>query len=500
MKYLLVFVCLYGVVPISTHADVDTVYVHDTTIARIKRLGNASVELANKDIEIELIENPIVWVQSENQEFDAYLNQGIAFLHVFHYIDALRSFKMAHQIIPQSLYPVVGMIFSYIKLSPREGIPFVEKLLLTSEKFVESASQREKLWYNLAVSVFLTGTNMFSEEKYRNAKPLSNTYLELFNFDPNDTETLTLATYMAGGDYLSEDKLLKAMEIQPHHIGANHYLVHFKERLGKPSNAVEYAQTLSKNASFNAHAVHMLAHILPIVGRWFDAKTLFEKADEIHLDWSQRNEVNPGEDWNYSHNLQLLSIAHLGLGEIEEGYQILEYLCHSNLSSSSCFQFCALNNVMKDLDSVQFLYNQIVANYPHWRPYLQQFMDEIALLEGASFNSLSSESKRLVHLELVNKIIQSQKTEDRLSKQQLIDDIEAYIEHNFPQEGFDFWQIGLLNSLRILSATARVKNRELYNAALASIKKKANDFDFDLYNHVQNIKDTPESLSISKRM
>ena len=485
-KYLIVFT-YFGISPVFACIDKSAGFEFDARVALVKKLGSASVELANTDIGIELIENSITWVQSDNKEFDAYLNQGVAFLHRFHYIDALRSFKMAHQIAPHSLYPVAGMIFSYVRLSVADSTPLIEQLVLTSKRCVELAGQKEKMWYDLAVAIFLRKTGLFLEERYQDATPLTRAYLRLSRSNPNDVEALTLGNYMVGGQG-ARDEFLKALEIQPQHIGANHYLLHFMEHTGQSSEALEYAQNFYKNAPFSAHATHMLGHILPVLGSWSEAKSRFKEAHGIHLAWSQKNEVRPEEDWHYYHNFHLLSIVHISLGELEEGYKILEDVCHSNLGSNFCVQLYALYNIMDDLDSVQERHNQTVAEYPQSRQYLQGVIDEVALLKGVVFDELSVSSRSSRHLILVNKIIQSQNIEDPLSTLQLIDDIEAYIESYFTRMGFDIWTFGVLNSLRILSVTARIEDRELYEATLSVVRKTANEFDFDLYNHVEGVK------------
>ncbi len=486
-RYLVVFIC-FGVIPVFACIDEGAGSEFDAKIALVKKLGSASIELANKDIEIELTDNSIVWVQSENKIFDAYVNQGVAYLHVFHFIDALRSFKMAHQIDPQSLYPVAGMIFSYMRLSPMDSAPLVEKLLLTSKQCVDSAGQKEKMWYDLAVAVFLKKTGLFLEERYQDATSLMRAYLRLSRAHPNDVEVLTLGTYMAGGQG-ARDEFLKALEIQPDHTGANHYLLHFMEYTGRAAEALQYAQVLYKNASYNAHAVHMLGHILPIVGRWSEAKSLFEEANEIHLAWAEKNKVSPEEDWHYYHNLHLLSMVHIGLGELEEGYKVLKSICDAtNFGSYFCIQLYVLHNIMEDLDVVQERYNQVVVEYPQSRQHLQRVMDEVALLKGAAFSEMSENSRNFPHLILVDRIMQSQDLLIPPPILRLIDDIEEYIESYFTYAAFDNWVFGLLNSLRILSVTARIKDKMLYEATLSAIRKTANEFDFDLYNHVESVK------------
>ena len=484
-KYIVVFIC-FTVSPVFACLDESVGSEFDTKIAEVEALGNASVELANKKIGIELTENSVVWVQSDNKEFDAYVNQGVAFLHVFHFIDALRSFKMAHQINPQSLYPVTGMIFSYMRLSPRESIPFVEKLLLKSKQCVELAAEKEKMWYDLAVAVFLR-TNSFLIAQYPDATPLARAYLRLTRSHPDDVEVLTLGNYMLGGRG-ARGAFLKALEIQPQHIGANHYLLHFMEYTGRAEEALQYAQVLYKNASYNAHAVHMLGHILPILGRWSEAKSLFEEANEIHLAWAEKNGVGPEEDWNYYHNLHLLSMVHVGLGELEEGYKVLKNICDAtNFGSHFCIQLYVLHNIREDLDVIQERYDQVVVEYPQSRQPLQRVMDEVALLKGVAFDKLSRDSRTFPHLILVNKIIQSKDVLAPIPTLELIDDIEEYIGSYFTRKAFDSWSVGLLNSLRILSVTARVKDRMIYEATLSAIREVANEFDFDLYNHVEGI-------------
>ena len=467
----------------GSYAHVDTVQ-YDDQIKKIKYLGFASVELANKRIDIEITNNRIIWVQSGKQDFDAYLNQGIAFLHVFHYIDALRSFKMAHQINPQSLYPVAGMILSYVNLSSH-SIPFVERLLLISKGLVETATEREKLWYKLAASIFIDRSMSFVlRYKYPDFKAPATAYSDLLEFDPNDVETLTLASYMTS--QYSEETLLKALEIQPLHIGANHYLTHLKESMGKSSEAFRNAQIFFEQAPYSAHAIHMLGHILPEVGNWSEAKKSFQKANEIHLGWAERNEVSPGEDWHYAHNRLLLAVTQIALGEFSEARESLVNLCFSENRLDACLHFFSLNNIIGNLDELQIEYDRVSSRFPRLASYLQELMDEIKLLKGFPFKRLPPENQRSRHLALVNQIIQSHKTTDPALKLDLIHNIERYIQTSFPQNGFDSWSEGLFNSLRILSVTARIKDKETYKKTLSFLQGKANEFNMDLYWFFEN--------------
>jgi len=171
----------------------------DEQIQSISSLGAASIELANKEIGLQLTDNKIKWVETDNKNFDDLVNQGIAYLHVFHYIDALRSFKAAEKLNNKSLYPKTGMILSYLSLSPSDSLPLLKKLLGDSIPLVDKATEREKMWFALAQSVFVFSTNA-SEKTYPNTLSPDEAFSQLLAKYPNDLEVLTLAAYQTRPD------------------------------------------------------------------------------------------------------------------------------------------------------------------------------------------------------------------------------------------------------------------------------------------------------------
>jgi len=449
-------------------------------IAQVYNLGAASVDLANKDIELEIENNGIKWVSAKDSESAAYLNQGVAFLHVFHYIDALRSFKMAEKIDPDSLYPAAGMILSYLQLSAYESEPFIAELISRSKKKAEGASERERQWYQLAVSIYQEQSSGFSRIANPESKTVTEALQVLLNSSPQDVEVLTLANFMAG-NASDIESFQKALEIDPLHTGANHYIVHYREATGSSTEALKNAEILAAQAPYGAHAIHMLGHLLPDLGRWTEAEELFAQADEIHRNWSERNAVPTTEDWHYAHNVHLRAITQIGLGQIDKGIEALEKACE--FDPRSCMHMYATMMISGDLEQIKSSMDDRIASQIAWQPYLQEYYDEIEIIQKGSTSGPISEAAE-EHLKLMQKIADSQGTSTE-NKKSLKSEIDGAIQMNFPQSGFDSWSTGLLRSLRILALTARLQDQDLYNSTLESVKKKANEFNFDLYGQLK---------------
>ncbi len=307
----------------------------------ITHLGAASMELLNKPMAyIEPGFGDISFV--ENNALDRkYLNQGFAMLHVFHYADALRSFKIAEMSkVPTieriTVYAQVGQIISYLKLDSRQGWVFakdvVERLVTTLEA-KDNVSQKELLWAKYAISYYASYNAPYSDidniEKYLEPS-LRTVFDDMLAAFPNDVEVLTLASFV--GNFVDESYYKKALEINPNHTGAHHYLVHLYEVTQPPrfEDALVHAKKLSELAPEAAHAVHMYGHILPQFGRYDEAQATFEKSDAIHKYWANKNGVEIIEDWHYPHNLHLWGATLFLKGEVNEAIEIFKTACLSD--------------------------------------------------------------------------------------------------------------------------------------------------------------------------
>ena len=94
--------------------------------------------------------------------------------------------------------------------------------------------------------------------------------------------------------------------------------MHSYENVGRPEEAIAHGRIYAAAAPGVAHAQHMLAHVLPRVGKWTEALEQFQKADRIEEEYAKEEKLRPGDDWHHAHNLDLLGYTQLRLGRIDE--------------------------------------------------------------------------------------------------------------------------------------------------------------------------------------
>ena len=185
-------------------------------------------------------------------------------LNVFHFIDALRSFREADVLNPNSLLPAAGMIISYVNLDPNVGGQLARELIAKkdAELGTLNPSRQDLLWYEFAKGVFTRYTG-------GSTAALSAAYQALTREFPEDQEVLSLAAWMAGNYRTTTYD--RALVINPRNVAAAHYLTHILESSGDFAGAVKYAEIVADEATSSAHAQHMLGHLLPHLKRWSEA-------------------------------------------------------------------------------------------------------------------------------------------------------------------------------------------------------------------------------------
>ncbi len=104
--------------------------------------------------------------------------------------------------------------------------------------------------------------------------------------------------------------LQRAMQLQPNHIGANHYYVHAVEMSPHPEAGLVAAHRLETLAPSAGHLVHMPAHIYMRTGEYLDAARVNESAanadEHVHA-MGQKSEYLP---YYHGHNLHFLAVSY----------------------------------------------------------------------------------------------------------------------------------------------------------------------------------------------
>lgn len=292
------------------------------------------------------------FIFKSESEADKALNAGIARLHNFHYIDAVRAFKMATKLEPTNGLAKSFLALAYVKLDRGAG-----RYLAAKEISEIKSGRMDKAylpWYEyIRAYVFRNGDNFLNEE---GVLELEEAYKKLVESRPEDLEALTLATYLTYGGK-QPDPFHRALQIDPNHLGAHHYLIHHYEEEGSYYFALDHAEVMASIAIDSAHAQHMYGHVLPRFKKWQEAKDQFNLAASIHKNWADKYSFSMSYDWHYAHNLDLMAITYVSFGETEAAVEMFKAGCE--LDGRACQSLMALAAAEGLLDVIQWYKNKL---------------------------------------------------------------------------------------------------------------------------------------------
>lgn len=252
-------------------------------------------------------------VPGSSEKALAYYQQGLAYHHLYHYLNAVRSFNQALRLDPELLPAWAGLSRALIGLGARseaEAVLQGARALSRTSTAGTAAEDRGRLFLELR-ALALEAT---SEEGRRRYQEALNRALESH---PDDIEIRMLWALRARG----EERLARLQEVlkrAPDHVGAHHQLVHTFESMGRAEEAVAHGARLAELAPGVAHGRHMYGHNLMRVGRVEDARREFAAADSLEREYFDREGIPEHYDWHHPHNLHLLALTHWHVGALDE--------------------------------------------------------------------------------------------------------------------------------------------------------------------------------------
>lgn len=270
-------------------------------------------------------------VTTNSAEAQAYYDQGIAYLHSYVWVEAARSFHEALRRDNNLAMSHLGLAKAYFNADAFEDS--IKHLNRASELAAQGkCTPKESKWISVSK---LQMKAIFAPSGYQQTQ-LHNEYKkaidELIAMDPSDAHAWVLrgnaeesrpsGRGQGGGDETVQF-YEKALQLDSAHWEANHYLVHTYENLGKYDQAAEHARKYATAAPSIAHAQHMYAHVLPRLGKWRDAIEQLVLADRLEQEYIFQG-VAPIENWHRGHNLHLMGIAQLRLGNEKEARRLLK--------------------------------------------------------------------------------------------------------------------------------------------------------------------------------
>jgi tetratricopeptide (TPR) repeat protein len=259
-------------------------------------------------------------VSTNSAEAQAFYDQGLAYVHSFVWIEAIRSFHQALRSDAKLGMAYLGLADAYVGLQD----PETARAAVNSAKTLEKQmSERERMWLairdaEVAYAEDSANTDLYFA--YRKA------VADALKKNPNDVwlwiqrgladETSPFTHGQAGGvDTLAFYKT--ALALAPGNLPAMHYYAHTCEGIGRIPEALELTTKYAQLAPAIPHARHMHGHELLRTGRTDEAIQEFLKTKELEDAYYRTDKIPARYDWHHAHNLQLLAMAYQSLGQVK---------------------------------------------------------------------------------------------------------------------------------------------------------------------------------------
>jgi tetratricopeptide (TPR) repeat protein len=262
-------------------------------------------------------------VSTTSPECQAFFNQGLGYFYSYVYMEAARSFETAAKHDPNCALAWWGLSRALEKWG--KGNP-ATKALLKAHELREGASHREQMLIKARMQEKgqLPGVGDSTARKQAAQRTLD----DMIALYDDDEEAWYYRSQLAGDNALfgraaAAVPFYKALlKINPLHPAANHELLHFYENIQRPALGWLYAENYLKSSPGIPHANHMQAHLATRLGRWNKTSDRSARAVELERAYHKQLHVNPKEDPQYSHHLEILTLSLIHDGRFAEGRAI----------------------------------------------------------------------------------------------------------------------------------------------------------------------------------
>lgn len=277
---------------------------------------------------VEGVGSPHQEVTTESAAAQAFYDQGLGWTHSYFWMEAARSFHHALTLDEDLALAHAGLSVVYWHLGMRD---LSKKHIDAAADLRDRVSERERMYIDARVTqheALLAGGDERTTLRDRYRTALGRALMQY----PEDAE-LWVARGQAAepapsgigqkGSINGVAWYESALVRDPDHVGAHHYLLHAYENMRQYELAVHHAEEYGNRALVAPHGQHMVAHVLPRVGRWEDALARFQAAYELEAAYYAREDIPPYVDWHHLHNLHLYGMALLRNGDLERASAVL---------------------------------------------------------------------------------------------------------------------------------------------------------------------------------
>jgi peroxiredoxin len=236
----------------------------------------------------------------------AFIDQGVAQLHSFYYLEAERSFRQAAKLDPACPIAYWGMAMSNVNNAKRAK-GFLKEAQERAKK--TTITPRETLYID-ALAAFYREQGTDKDRRRGLLEGLES----IVQSSPEDVDAkawLAMVAWQNGqADGINSRQAIDsiidlALQQEPMHPGAHHYRIHLWDG-AKPQRALTSAALFGKSAPGIAHAWHMPGHTYTSLKRYADAAYQQEASARVDHASMLRERTMPFEIHNYAHNNQWL--------------------------------------------------------------------------------------------------------------------------------------------------------------------------------------------------
>jgi tetratricopeptide (TPR) repeat protein len=253
-------------------------------------------------------------ISTTSPECQAFFDQGLGYFYSYVWMEAARSFETAAHFDPNCAMAWWGLSRAMEHWGRGQHTTALKK----AQDLLPATSHRESLLIKSRLEEKGMWPGTPGSARRKNA---AKTLDELLTFYGDDEEGWFCRAKLSDG--VAAVPYYKALlRVNPLHPGAHHELVHFYEGFHRPALGWPHAEKYMESSPGLPHAFHMQAHLAMRLGRWAKTTDWSARAIELQRAYHKDMEVKPGDDWQYSHHLEVLTQALVHDGRFHEARAI----------------------------------------------------------------------------------------------------------------------------------------------------------------------------------
>jgi len=257
-------------------------------------------------------------VTTNNDQVQAFINQGVGQLHGFWYLEAERSFRQAAAIDPDCAMAYWGAAKATLG-NEKRAKGFIKEAIKRKAK----ASEREQLYIDLLNTYINYDKKKKTERNQKYMRSLEDLILKY----PDDLEAkafLALHLYKSRSSstsYLAANALMEDIfAVEPMHP-THHFRIHLWD-YRKPEKALSSAAVCGQTSPSIAHMWHMPGHIYSRLKRYDDACFQQEASARVDHAHMMRDRMLPDQIHNFAHNNEWLIRNLIFVGRVHDAVDL----------------------------------------------------------------------------------------------------------------------------------------------------------------------------------